>query len=249
MKGYAANLIARAIGGAADITPRPVTRYEAVAEPGDSRPAAPVLEWPTSEVAANPSEPSSPAAQSGHPPDRAAETPRGRSVPSRDSGDGEREFLMPTNREKEKPFEPAARSPAENATSEDSRFSFGREVPVPAEAVRETPVSDRPAQAPDALSDNESPLSPAFASGPPRRESSRTAIVPPHTTPRPGPGPARSGDGDSVPGSRTVNVHIGRVEVRAQFAAPVAPPRRPVSNADRTLSLEDYLKTGTGGRS
>ncbi|GEM_PF-2506268 len=45
----------------------------------------------------------------------------------------------------------------------------------------------------------------------------------------------------------TVHIHIGRVEVRAQFPQPVAPPRTPSARANKTVSLEDYLKSGTGG--
>jgi hypothetical protein len=82
--------------------------------------------------------------------------------------------------------------------------------------------------------------------------SPELAIVP---APEPGQGEMRSttradaarprlGEPEPLP---TVRVTIGRVEVRTEPrpSAPVAPRPRP---ARQTLSLDDYLKTGPGGR-
>ena len=45
----------------------------------------------------------------------------------------------------------------------------------------------------------------------------------------------------------TIQVTIGRVEVRANVAA--SPPRQPAKLPTPNLSLEDYLRSGNGGRS
>lgn len=49
------------------------------------------------------------------------------------------------------------------------------------------------------------------------------------------------------PAAPAIHITIGRVEVRAQVAAPPAPAPRPKPQSKPSLSLDDYLKRGGGG--
>jgi hypothetical protein len=271
MSGFWRHLAERSLGHAEAVRPRLTGRFEP--PPGVQRPVEETLEVEAARPAAAQPEPAprrEPAtpARAQVPATAPAEESAARPQPP--SAEGGPHPALPAEQYGERvepvvrpaPVAPVAEpGPRPALRHEDDRLLEAKPRPAAtqAPAVRTEPPDTRPAAEPVAPASQREPVSEppqaarSAAIQPVIRPVERAAPATPERTERPAgeqapaaPGPRvdqpAAGTPPSIP---SVQVSIGRVEVRAVFAPPAPPPAR--GRPAPVMSLDEYLKSRDGG--